>query len=109
LPLILALGLGGFFALLASQDPLRVATLTSAQRSAGYLSTELEVNGTDCRFCRIHVERTLKEIPGVKVAKADMAHHRARVVYDPALVQPPALLSALRELGLGAGFSEHQL
>src|SRR5450432_2914294 len=95
-----AIGMGfaaaGLVVFLSLRDPLSAARLTPALRSAGFRSTELEVNGPNCRFCRINVERTLRDLPGVKVAKADMAHHRARVVYDPTIVQPIDLLAALR-------------
>ncbi len=98
----LALVTGGLFAALAVQDPLAPAALSSAQRAAGLRSIELEVNGENCRFCRINVERTLAALAGVKVAKADLAHHRARVVYDPTLVQPADLAEAIRGVGVGA-------
>jgi copper chaperone CopZ len=98
-----ALVAAGFFAALGLHDPLAAATLTSADRAAGLRSTELVVGGQDCRFCRIGIERTLKAVPGVKAAKADMTHHRARVVYDPNLVVPPQLAEAIRESGIGAG------
>ena len=74
------MGLGALVATLALQDPLAAASLTASQRSAGFRMAEIEVNGEDCRFCRINVERTLKDVAGVKVAKADMAHHRSAYV-----------------------------
>jgi copper chaperone CopZ len=94
--LALALASAAILSALAVQDPLAAASLTPAQRAAGLLSTELVVNGEDCRFCRINVERTLKEVPGVRAAKADMHHHRARVIYDPKVVKPDDLAAALR-------------
>jgi copper chaperone CopZ len=99
----LGMGLAGaaLFVSLALRDPLAAAALTPSQRAAGFVSAEIEVNGENCRFCRINVERTLKGIEGVKRAKADMAHHRARVVYDPKLVRLAALTAAIQ----GSGFS----
>jgi P-type Cu2+ transporter len=94
-----ALVFSGFFVALAVRDPLAAAALTPAQRAAGFRSVEIEVNGENCRFCRINVEHILKAVAGVKVAKADMAHHRARVVYDPSVVQPATLLGAIRTVG----------
>jgi len=103
-PILLAvvLSLGGLFVALSLQDPLAAASLTDSQRAAGYQSVEFEVNGTDCKFCRINVERNLKDVPGVLAAKADMAHHRARVVYDPNVVAPTTLMEAVRGIGVGA-------
>jgi hypothetical protein len=91
-----AVSLGGLFVALSVRDPLAEATLTVAQRAAGFQSAEIAVSGEDCRFCRINAERILRAVPGVLAAKADMAHHRARVVYNPEMVQPSALESAVR-------------
>ncbi|HUB07467.1 MAG TPA: heavy metal-associated domain-containing protein [Myxococcales bacterium] len=99
---VVALVAAGVFVALALRDPLAAADLTAAQRAAGLRSVDIEVNGEDCRFCRINVERTLKSLAGVKVAKADMAHHRARVVYDPAVMRPEDLTAAIRGVGVGA-------
>ncbi len=100
-PLAVAVGFAGIFAVLATRDPLAAANLSSAQQAAGFRSVDLEVNGENCRFCRINVERTLKGIAGVKVAKADMGNHRARIVYDPRLVQPSDLAEAVHDVGVG--------
>jgi Cu2+-exporting ATPase len=102
----IALGMGlvsaALFVSLAFKDPLAVAALTPNERAAGFVSAEIKVNGENCRFCRINVERTLTGIEGVKIAKADMAHHRARVVYDPKLVQPADLTAAIQGFGVSA-------
>ena len=92
-----ALGFGALVLALALQDPLAAANLTPSERAAGLRSVDLEVGGANCRFCRIDAERTLSAIPGVKIAKADMSRHEARVVYDPSVVQPSDLVAALRE------------
>ncbi len=100
--LVVALVFGSVFAALAAQDPLAAANLTSTQQAAGLRSIDIEVNGENCRFCRINVERSLKALAGVKAAKADMGHHRARIVYDPRLVQPSELTDAVRGVGVAA-------
>ena len=91
------------------QDPLGSIKLTAAQRSAGYQLAEIELHGEDCRFCRINVrinvERALKGLAGVVAAKVDKAHYRARVIYDPAVVQQEDLVAAVRETGFGPGAS----
>jgi Cu2+-exporting ATPase len=90
---------------LAARDPLAAANLTSADRAMGLRSVEFEVNGTNCRFCRINVERSLQSLPGVKIAKADMPHHRARVVFDPQTIQAKDLIAAVRDVGVGANLA----
>jgi copper chaperone CopZ len=92
-----ALAFGTLVLALGLQNPLAAADLTASERAAGFRSVDIEVNGANCRFCRINVEQTLSAIPGVKVARADMSRHDARVVYDPSRVQPADLAEALRE------------
>jgi copper chaperone CopZ len=92
-------------AVVSLQDPLGSIKLTSAQRSAGYQVADIELHGEDCRFCRINVrmqvEQALKGLAGVKVAKVDKAHYRARVIYDPAVVREQDLVTAVRATGFG--------
>jgi copper chaperone CopZ len=98
----LALALGGTCFALARVNPLAAVALTAAQREAGLRTMDLEINGANCRFCRINVERTLKDMAGVSSARADMSRHRARVIYDPRLVQPNDLVAAVHGIGVGA-------
>ena len=91
-----ALAFGALATVLALQDPLAAGSLTASQRAAGFRSADIEVNGENCRFCRIDIEQALKAVAGVKVAKADMTHHRARVVYDPLIAQPADFVEAVR-------------
>jgi copper chaperone CopZ len=102
LALVLAVSLSGLFVAFSLRDPLAVVSLSSADRAAGYEVIDLPVNGENCRFCRVNVEQTLRGVAGVKAAKADMAHHRARVAYDPAVVQPSALELAIQGASPGA-------
>lgn len=99
----MALTFGTLVAALSLEDPLAAAHLTRSERAAGLRSADIGVNGTNCRFCRIHLERTLLGVPGVKVAVADMAHHRARIVYDPSIVSPTDLRDVAR---IGARLSQ---
>ncbi len=93
------LSLGTLVTALTLQDPLAAANLTAAERVAGLRSTDIEVDGANCRFCRIHLERTLLAVPGVRVAAADMSRHRARIVYDPSIVRPADLQEAAHNGG----------
>jgi cation transport ATPase len=92
-------------AVVSLQDPLGSIKLTPDQRSAGFQVVDIELHGEDCRFCRINVriqvEQALKGLAGVQAAKVDKAHYRARVIYDPTLVQKEDLVVAVRETGFG--------
>jgi copper chaperone CopZ len=93
------LSFGTLVTALTLQDPLAAANLTASEQAAGLRSADIEVCGANCRFCRIHLERTLLEVPGVRVAVADMSRHLARIVYDPSIVRPAELEEAARSGG----------
>lgn len=52
-----------------------------------------------CASCAGIVEGAIKELPGVKEAAVNLATEKARVVYDPALVNPERIKSAVQEAG----------
>ena len=52
-----------------------------------------------CASCAGIVEGAIKELPGVKEAAVNLATEKARVVYDPALVNPDKIKGAVREAG----------
>ena len=60
----------------------------------------LPVLGMTCAACQHHVEGALRATPGVESARVDLMAHRATVVFDPSLANPPALVEAIR----GAGY-----
>jgi copper chaperone CopZ len=52
-----------------------------------------------CGNCARVVERTLAGTPGVTKAVVELQGERAYVEYDPDLVKPEVLVSAVRGLG----------
>ena len=62
----------------------------------------MPVTGMTCAACQVHVERALREIPGVRDAQVNLMSHRARVTYDSAIAHPEQLISAVREAGYDA-------
>jgi Cu+-exporting ATPase len=68
----------------------------------------MPVTGMSCTSCQVHVERALRETPGVSDAQVNLMSHRARVTYDPAIAKPEQLIGAVREAGYGASMpGEH--
>jgi Cu+-exporting ATPase len=55
-----------------------------------------------CAACQHHVEEALRSTSGVDTARVDLMAHRAHVVFDPALVQPESLITAIRGAGYDA-------
>jgi Cu+-exporting ATPase len=62
----------------------------------------LPVGGMTCAACQATVQRALQQTPGVHEATVDLMTARAAVHYDPALVTPASLVSAVRETGYEA-------
>jgi Cu+-exporting ATPase len=62
----------------------------------------LPVIGMTCAACQHHVEEALRSTAGVAHARVDLMAHRARVMFDPAVAQPEALVSAIRQAGYDA-------
>lgn len=65
-------------------------------------SVTLPVVGMTCAACQHHVEQALRSTVGVSEARVDLMAHRARVVFDPAVAQPDALVAAIRQAGYDA-------
>jgi Cu+-exporting ATPase len=62
----------------------------------------LPISGMSCAACQVHVERALRQTPGVNDAQVNLMDHRARVTYDPEVAQPEHLVHAVREAGYDA-------
>ncbi len=62
----------------------------------------IPIAGMTCTNCANTVSRTLKRVEGVNDAQVSYANERATVAYDPARVQPDALIHAVENAGYGA-------
>ncbi len=62
----------------------------------------LPVEGMTCAACQATVQKALQRQPGVLDASVNLMMKSAAVTYDPALVQPEALVDAIRETGYEA-------
>jgi Cu+-exporting ATPase len=65
-------------------------------------STDLEISGMTCAACQANVQRALGRQPGVADASVNLMTGQARVVFDPALIQPAQLIAAVESIGYGA-------
>ena len=52
-----------------------------------------------CAACQSHVERALRQTPGVGAAEVNLMTHTARVVFDPQLASPQNLVEAVKNSG----------
>jgi Cu+-exporting ATPase len=66
------------------------------------VTTDLSVTGMTCAACQANVQRALRRQPGVTDASVNLMTGQARVVFDPAVVQPAQLVSTVEAIGYGA-------
>jgi Cu+-exporting ATPase len=64
---------------------------------------ELPILDMTCASCVAHVERGLREAPGVTEANVNLATERATVTYDPGQVTLSNLIAAVRDVGYDVG------
>jgi Cu+-exporting ATPase len=63
---------------------------------------DLAIGGMTCASCVARVERKLGKLSGVQTAMVNLASERASVTYDPALVSPAQMISAVEAAGYSA-------
>ena len=61
--------------------------------------TEIKISGMSCGHCVARVEKSLKDVDGVKDVKVDLKTGKASVKYDPKKVEPSKLEDAVKEAG----------
>ena len=66
------------------------------------MKATLKISGMTCAGCARRVETALSKVPGVSSANVNLMTEQASVEYDPAQVQPPALVAAVDNAGYGA-------
>jgi P-type Cu+ transporter len=59
----------------------------------------IPVLGMSCAACQSHVERALRQTPGVGGADVNLMTHTARVLFDPILATPEKLVEAVKNSG----------
>ena len=60
---------------------------------------ELPIGGMTCGACAARVSRGLSDVDGVETATVNLATERAKVSFDPAVVDPATLEAAVESLG----------
>jgi copper chaperone len=106
-PLALALaflgvaGCAGTKAAAPSAAPVTAAAPTTVGAATAKVS--IPVEGMTCGCCVRRVTEALEAVSGVSAAEVLLAEKRAVVSYDPARVQPAALVDAIRASGYDPG------
>jgi copper chaperone CopZ len=59
----------------------------------------LDVPTVHCTACKLNIEESLEELPGVSASDVDLDARRVVVTYDPDAVAPAAITAAIEEVG----------
>jgi copper chaperone CopZ len=80
-----------------------VATNTAVAPEANVV---LNIEGMTCTACASHIQTALSEVKGVHRAGVKYETRKGVVEYDPALVQPEALIQRVEETGYKAALAQ---
>ncbi len=81
----------------------------TAESPAGLQRLDLPVTGMHCAGCAVNVEQGLQGLSGVARANVNYATGQATVLVEPRLVDPQALVAAVRATGYGVGTAAAEL
>jgi Cu+-exporting ATPase len=84
------------------EQPRPAASVPTAPIERGSARADLTIDGMTCASCVARIERKLGKLSGVESASVNLATERAGVVYNPALISPAELISAVEAAGYGA-------
>ncbi len=86
-----------------NHTPVSTGVLIQAVRDSGYdvpsETISLPIGGMTCASCVAHVEKALREVPGVLQAAVNLATERATVVYIPGLASLADFKKAVADTG----------
>jgi Cu+-exporting ATPase len=78
------------------------AAIPAPPEPAAVETIVLPIRGMTCAACQAHVERSLREAPGVQDATVNLLAHSARVIYAPAQSSPHDLVAVVDDAGYEA-------
>ncbi|WP_246329383.1 heavy metal translocating P-type ATPase [Chthonobacter rhizosphaerae] len=88
----------GMVAAVAATPPRRDWDAFTTADADGRRRLMLAVEGITCAACMGDIERGLGRLDGVASARVNLANRRVAVVYDPATVDPDAILARMEAL-----------
>lgn len=83
-------------------EPARDWTAYTVAEPDGRRRLELAVEGITCAACMGDIERGLRRAEGIASARVNLSARRVAVVYDPATLDPEAILARMRAIGYPA-------
>lgn len=91
----------------AGYGAVRIYTAPRATSARG--SITLLLTGMTCASCAAVIEKTLKKLDGVISATVNLATEKAAVGFDPDMVGPDEIISAVEKAGYGASLLVEQV
>ena len=82
-------------------DTAAVIPQSTVADAAGTERVELSLEGMTCAACAARIEKALNRVPGT-AASVNFATESARVTFDPAQSNPPAMIAAVERAGYHA-------
>ncbi len=79
--------------------PADIAQAEARNPAPSTATLTIPVVGMSCAACQSHVERALRQTPGVDGAEVNLITHSARVVFDPLVTKPQDLVEAVKNSG----------
>ena len=77
-------------------------TPASSEAAPSTETATLDVGGMTCAACQANVQRALTRKSGVVDATVNLMTGEARVIFDPALISVPQLVTAVEDVGYEA-------
>jgi Cu+-exporting ATPase len=82
------------------QETLEIEnSVSSSIESANEREVSIPVGGMTCTACSAAIERSLKKVPGIKIAAVNFATEKASVTYNPAIVRMSEIKAAIKKAG----------
>ncbi len=100
---LVALGCAGTKAAAPAAAPAAAGAPAAASAAGATAKVTIPVEGMSCGCCVRRVTEALEAVSGVTGAEVLLAEKRAVVDYEPARVQPAALVAAIRDAGYEPG------
>ena len=70
------------------------------------IGTTIDIDGMSCAGCAAAIRMALEDTVGVNKAEVNQVNNQASVLYDPRLISPPEICTAITRLGYQAAVVE---
>ena len=92
-----------------ASNPAQIITVSHAPLAALDAQSSVlsfGITGMTCTSCAATIERNLRKVPGVQMAKVNFASERATVTFNPSQARLPDLIAGVERAGYGVATGE---